>query len=561
MKHSLALLLILALCLFASAMAEESFVLGGEVPDFSVTLTDGTEVTLSGMLEDHDLVLINVWATWCGPCAEEFPYLLEAYEAYSDRTAVLCVSIEDSGEDIAAYQEENGLTALPMAEDTAGLTLYFATGYYPTTALVDRYGACVYCQDGSFSSVKQYTSLFDRFLGDDYTESEPLDGQPMIASEAEPESDEVLTAALTDGADIRFSSPGGAYEWPFVLGGDGVVSSNRAAYSRAALYAYVTASEGDALSFDYALDVPCVSDAMTLLRNGEQVYTFTGTVSGTYTVSLEEGGNELIWLYTAYAEPEADQSGTVTLSNARLLSGAAAEEALAALPVLPASLEGDASEITLSGSGVREIVFDDPSGIIFDALGDVPMYIASEGSALAKVRVGADIDASAAFVYDSYDRSTRMLPALETDDGGFLCLCPNAPTTYTFIKLYLDLGDTEGAYCVVFPNEDYVNTLVTEWLHYADGSLFTGASWRYADTDCEVIVTDENGAPVAGVKLSVCSDSLCLTGTTDESGVYAFEGTEFPYTAHVLSAPEGYTADLSREYTLERAGALTITVK
>ena len=53
---------------------------GTVLPDFSAKTADGGVFTLSEALKDHELVLINLWATWCPPCNMEFPFLQKAYE-------------------------------------------------------------------------------------------------------------------------------------------------------------------------------------------------------------------------------------------------------------------------------------------------------------------------------------------------------------------------------------------------------------------------------------------------------------------------------------------------
>ena len=67
--------------------------------DFTVRCCDGTDFTLSKALEDHELVLINLWATWCGPCRREFPFLQEAWSQNSDKVAVIALSVEPDDTD------------------------------------------------------------------------------------------------------------------------------------------------------------------------------------------------------------------------------------------------------------------------------------------------------------------------------------------------------------------------------------------------------------------------------------------------------------------------------
>ena len=46
---------------------------GDIMPEFIAELTDGTTATLSDLLKENDLVVLNIFATWCGPCEMEFP--------------------------------------------------------------------------------------------------------------------------------------------------------------------------------------------------------------------------------------------------------------------------------------------------------------------------------------------------------------------------------------------------------------------------------------------------------------------------------------------------------
>ena len=98
---ALLLALVMALSGMGVACAEEGasnalkvYAVGDTMDDFTITLTDGTDVTLSELLKTHKAVLLNIWATWCGPCRMEFPYMEEAYKQVSDDLAIVAVSCE-----------------------------------------------------------------------------------------------------------------------------------------------------------------------------------------------------------------------------------------------------------------------------------------------------------------------------------------------------------------------------------------------------------------------------------------------------------------------------------
>ena len=91
---------------------------GGAAPPSAASATEGPagaarlDLTVKDMngasvrLADYkgQVIVLNFWATWCGPCQTEIPELVEAYSAYKDRgVIVLGVSIDDSAETLKAY--------------------------------------------------------------------------------------------------------------------------------------------------------------------------------------------------------------------------------------------------------------------------------------------------------------------------------------------------------------------------------------------------------------------------------------------------------------------------
>ena len=185
MKKVILILLALTLFFAVSASAEDgSSLLGNPFPDFTVTDTAGNAFTLSEELKDHEAVLINFWATWCGPCRNEFPAINKVYEEYKDKVAFIALSIEpkDSNEVISSFREENGLT-LPMGRDEdRKLYLTTETKNIPVTVIVDRFSNVVFLQIGSFRTADDLRRTLDTFLGDQYTETAVLDSVPSDTS-------------------------------------------------------------------------------------------------------------------------------------------------------------------------------------------------------------------------------------------------------------------------------------------------------------------------------------------------------------------------------------------
>ena len=114
--------------------------IGHPAPDFRLRTLAGQEVALSDFRGQP--VVINFWATWCGPCRVEMPHFQEAYTAYQNEVVVLGVNLteRDNPDDIPGFVEEFGLT-FPILFDEQGevAQLYNAFGQ-PASVFVDAGG-------------------------------------------------------------------------------------------------------------------------------------------------------------------------------------------------------------------------------------------------------------------------------------------------------------------------------------------------------------------------------------------------------------------------------------
>ena len=180
MKKLLVMALAVAMLATACAAGLAEDILGGPLEDFTVETIDGGTFSLSGALEDHDMVLINLWASWCPPCEMEFPYLQQAYEKYSDRVAVVALSIEpkDTPEVLTEYAESHGMTFPVGSDSDLVLAETFKVMYIPTSVVVDRFGNVAFLDAGAQTSADAFEALFDYFLDDNYTQTAVLDGFP-----------------------------------------------------------------------------------------------------------------------------------------------------------------------------------------------------------------------------------------------------------------------------------------------------------------------------------------------------------------------------------------------
>ena len=114
--------------------------LGELAPDFQLRDLNDRLVTLSGLR--GKVVLLNFWATWCGPCRVEMPAMEQLYQTFSRKDLeILAVSTDAQGVAITRpFQQENHLT-FPILHDVdfrVGLT--YGARSLPMTFMVDRQG-------------------------------------------------------------------------------------------------------------------------------------------------------------------------------------------------------------------------------------------------------------------------------------------------------------------------------------------------------------------------------------------------------------------------------------
>ena len=583
---SLLLALILATGAVSSlAEGDAEALLGQPLADFSVTTITGDVFTLSEALQEKGCVLINLWASWCGPCEMEFPYLEEAWEQYQDRVAVIALSVEpeDSDEVLTEYAEGHGLT-FPIANE-GELTLGddFAYEGIPTTLIVDRFGCVAFREVGSQSSAGAFTRVFDYFLSEDYTETAVLDEVPPQMPTVENPDDAELGAALNvEGGEIAFHNSEDPTVWPMLPADkDGravLVNSNaNEPGSTAAVYASVTAEAGDALAFDIACSTNPVLNALTIAVDGETVSVISGMHEfATRVLPLEAGEHEISFTYDPY-DPAEENEDTVWLDDVRLLSGDEAAAALAEMPVYP---YGDEFAVTLMNEDVKEIVFSGDAEQLAEYFGTQSAYIVPGGEATVKATLTADILPEKAFFYCYYDGSLTPLSDCAVEDGYVTTggIDSMADTGYSYGAIYaynsIDYQSNEDMRGVLlFVDEENVNTFVAEEAEY-DGLELT---WAYADgaapaTDeaatgesavrtWEVSFVDQNGDPVPGCIINFCTDESCVPTVAGEDGVAVFTGAPYAYHLQVIKVPEGYEFDTTQEFYAEEAGgALSFTV-
>ena len=117
---------------------------GDPAPDISVVMLDGSKKRLSDFR--GKLVLLNFFATWCGPCNDEFPHLQELWNDLkaNDRFTMLVVSREETKDTVAAFIATRGFTFPVALDPSAAAFSQFAKESIPRTYLIGRDGTILF---------------------------------------------------------------------------------------------------------------------------------------------------------------------------------------------------------------------------------------------------------------------------------------------------------------------------------------------------------------------------------------------------------------------------------
>jgi thiol-disulfide isomerase/thioredoxin len=116
-------------------------------PDFKLDTLDGKLISLSG--EHGKVVLLNFWATWCGPCRAEIPDLIELQKKYQDRLQIIGLAFED--EDVADLKKVVAKTGInyPVAIAPFDVRMkYGGIAALPTSFMLDSEGRVMQKHEG-----------------------------------------------------------------------------------------------------------------------------------------------------------------------------------------------------------------------------------------------------------------------------------------------------------------------------------------------------------------------------------------------------------------------------
>lgn len=137
---------LLATTLFVSGQVS-ALEIGKPAPDFTLKSMSGVNLNLTE--QRGKIIVINFWASWCGPCRTEMPVLQTFYDKYQDLgVSVWGVNVEQENQAGRDFLADLNLSFPILFDETNKLSATYQVEAMPTTIIIDRNGLVRYAYQG-----------------------------------------------------------------------------------------------------------------------------------------------------------------------------------------------------------------------------------------------------------------------------------------------------------------------------------------------------------------------------------------------------------------------------
>lgn len=128
-------------------------------PEFTLPDLDGKPVTLSNL--KGKVVVLNFWATWCGPCRAEMPEFQRYFNSHKEEFYLLAINCSEPQGKVNAFCKEFGYTFPVLLDEDGAIQKLYGIQAYPTTFVIDPSGIVLSVRSGTISRPERY---FERWL-------------------------------------------------------------------------------------------------------------------------------------------------------------------------------------------------------------------------------------------------------------------------------------------------------------------------------------------------------------------------------------------------------------
>lgn len=126
-------------CCLSLSFKVQAEQLSGAVPDFTLRSNQGTNIRLQELR--GEVVMLNFWASWCGPCRQEMPLMNDIYAKYKDLGfTILAVNVDENQADADRFLDAVPVDFPTLYDSESKVSEMFEVDAMPTTVMIDRDG-------------------------------------------------------------------------------------------------------------------------------------------------------------------------------------------------------------------------------------------------------------------------------------------------------------------------------------------------------------------------------------------------------------------------------------
>ncbi|MBE0409966.1 MAG: redoxin domain-containing protein [Anaerolineales bacterium] len=142
--------------ILAGRNVPNAFGIGSPAVNFELEDLEGNIISLKDFRDKA--VLINFWATWCGPCRFEMPAIQSRFDQYEDDLDVIAINFDEPARVVQQFIDELGLTFTVLLDPGGTVQREYRVRAYPTTYFLDKEGVVKFLHIGymSESQIDQY---------------------------------------------------------------------------------------------------------------------------------------------------------------------------------------------------------------------------------------------------------------------------------------------------------------------------------------------------------------------------------------------------------------------
>ncbi|MDX8387080.1 MAG: TlpA disulfide reductase family protein [Ghiorsea sp.] len=137
-------------------------VIGDQARAFSLPNLEGK---IQGLPEGK-VVLLNFWATWCPPCRQEVPSMVELYDKYKDQGfEIVAVSVDKGKKEVVDFVKEQNMDFTVLHDASSAISQSYAVFRYPETFIIDKNGKILQHLNGAVEWGKpEFTDYIENLL-------------------------------------------------------------------------------------------------------------------------------------------------------------------------------------------------------------------------------------------------------------------------------------------------------------------------------------------------------------------------------------------------------------